>query len=168
MYKANVFWPFTFGMRPFYSVKPAVKLRNMQLCPKGVSNPKSKLYNPVDFNGTVKVNGEVRDVSRRVYQRGDIDINYFDENTGLTNLERMKKGKPPIGSDGNPIQLHHITQQEAGSMVEILEVTHQEYYSQLHGLVGKGESFRNNPILEKQYNNFRSKYWKWRYKQFIK
>lgn len=31
MYKANVFWPFTFGMRPFYSVKPAVKLRNMQL-----------------------------------------------------------------------------------------------------------------------------------------
>ena len=29
MYKANVFWPFTFGMRPFYSVKPAVKLRNM-------------------------------------------------------------------------------------------------------------------------------------------
>ena len=135
---------------------------------KGVSNPKSKLYNPVDFNGTVKVNGEVRDVSRRVYQRGDIDINYFDENTGLTNLERMKKGKPPIGSDGNPIQLHHLTQQEAGSMVEILEVTHQEYYSQLHGLVGKGESFRNNPILEKQYNNFRGKYWKWRYEQFTK
>lgn len=30
MYKANVFWPFAFGMRPFYSVKPAVKLRNMQ------------------------------------------------------------------------------------------------------------------------------------------
>ena len=135
---------------------------------EGVSNLKSKLYNPVDFNGTVKVKGEVRDVSRRVYQRGDIDINYFDENTGLTNLERMKKGKPPIGSDGNPMQLHHLTQQEAGSMVEILEVTHQEYYSQLHGLVGKGESFRNNPILEKQYNNFRSKYWKWRYEQFIK
>ena len=135
---------------------------------KGAGNPKSKLYNPVDFNGTVKVNGEVRDVSRRVYQRGDIDINYFDENTGLTNLQRMKKGKPPIGSDGNPIQLHHLTQQEVGSMIEILEVTHQEYYSQLHGLVGKGESFRNNTILEKQYNNFRGKYWKWRYEQFTK
>ena len=135
---------------------------------KGVSKAEAKLYNPVDFNGTVKVNDEVRDVSRRVYQRGDIDINYFDENTGLTNLERMKKGKPPIGGDGNPIQLHHLTQQEAGSMVEIYEVTHQEYYSQLHGLVGKGESFRNNPILEKQYNNFRSKYWKWRYEQFTK
>ena len=135
---------------------------------KGVSKAEAKLYNPVDFNGTVKVNDEVRDVSRRVYQRGDIDINYFDENTGLTNLERMKKGKPPIGGDGNPIQLHHLTQQEAGSMVEIYEVTHQEYYSQLHGLVGKDESFRNNPILEKQYNNFRSKYWKWRYEQFTK
>ena len=135
---------------------------------EGVGKAESKLYNPVDFNGTVKVNGEVRDVSRRVYQRGDIDINYFDANTGLTNLERMKKGKPPIGGDGNPIQLHHLIQQEKGSMVEIYEVTHQEYYSQLHGLVGKGESFRNNPILEKQYNNFRSKYWKWRYEQFIK
>lgn len=27
-----------------------------------------------------------------------------------------------------------------------------------------GESFRNNPDLEKQYNNFRSKYWRWRAK----
>ncbi len=108
------------------------------------------------------MNGEVRDVSRKVYQRNDIDINYFDEATGLTNLERMQAGKPPIGSDGNPIQLHHVIQKEAGPMVEILETTHQQYYSQLHGLVGNGESFRNNEILNKQYNNFRYSYWKWR------
>lgn len=62
----------------------------------------------------------------------------------------------------------YITQQEKGSMVEILEITHQEYYKELHGLVGKGESFRNDPLLEKQYNNFRSKYWRWRYKQLNK
>lgn len=116
---------------------------------------------------SVKVNGEVRDVSRRVYQRNDIDINYYDEVTGLTNLERMQAGKPPIGSDGKPIQLHHILQKEAGPMVEIRETTHQEYYSQLHGLIEDGASFRNDPILNKQYNNFRRSYWKWRAEQII-
>lgn len=36
----------------------------------------TKLYSLVEYKGSVKVNGEVRDVSRRVYQRNDIDINY--------------------------------------------------------------------------------------------
>jgi hypothetical protein len=122
----------------------------------------SKIYTPVEYKGTVKVNGEVKDVSRRVYQRNDIDTNYFDETTGLTNLERMQAGKPPIGTDGNPVELHHVLQQEAGPMAELRELTHQQYYSQLHGLVENGASFRNNPLLNKQYNNFRYNYWKWR------
>ena len=104
------------------------------------SGSNAKIYNPVEYKGTVKVNGEIKDVSRKVYQRNDIDFNYFDETTGLTNLERMQAGKPPIGSDGNPIQLHHILQKEVGPMVEIREITHQEYYSQLHGLIEDGAS----------------------------
>lgn len=131
------------------------------------SGTDTRIYSAVEYEGTVKVNGEVRDVSRRVYQRNDIDINYFDETTGLTNLERMQAGKPPIGSDGNPVQLHHILQKEVGPMVEIREITHQEYYSQLHGLIEDGASFRNDPILNKQYNNFRRAYWKWRAEQII-
>ena len=131
------------------------------------SGSNAKIYNPVEYKGTVKVNGEIKDVSRKVYQRNDIDFNYFDETTGLTNLERMQAGKPPIGSDGNPIQLHHILQKEVGPMVEIREITHQEYYSQLHGLIEDGASFRNNPVLNKQYNNFRRSYWKWRAEQII-
>jgi len=126
------------------------------------NNVSGRIYTPVEYNGTVKVNGEVKDVSRRVYQRNDIDINYFDETTGLTNLERMQAGKPPIGTDGNPLELHHVLQQEAGPMAELREITHQQYYSQLHGLVENGASFRNNPLLNKQYNNFRYNYWKWR------
>ena len=127
----------------------------------------SVIYTLVEYEGTVKVNGEVRDVSRKVYQRNDIDFEYFDETTGLTNLERMQAGKPPIGTDGNAIQLHHILQKEAGPMVEIREITHQEYYSQLHGLIEDGASFRNDPILNKQYNNFRRSYWKWRAEQIV-
>ncbi len=84
----------------------------------------TKIYSQIEYKGTVKVNGEVRDVSRRVYQRNDIDINYFDETTEMTNLERMQAGRPPIGSDGNLIQLHHVLQKEVGPMVEIQETTH--------------------------------------------
>jgi len=120
----------------------------------------------VYYRGTVKVDGVIRDVSRKVYQRNDIDFLYYDVNTGLTNLERMQSGKPPIGNDGNPVQLHHLIQKESGPMVEIRETTHQEYYRILHGLAGNGASFRNDPLLEKQYKNFRTAYWKWRAKQY--
>ncbi|MGN0012813.1 MAG: HNH/ENDO VII family nuclease [Candidatus Bruticola sp.] len=128
----------------------------------------SKLFSRVTFEGTVKVNGNICDVSRIVYQRHDIDFSKRDQNTGLTNLERMKNGKPPVGNDGNPVQLHHLLQKEVGSMVEIREVTHQEYYKILHGLVDKGASFRNNPLLKKQYTSFRIAYWKWRASQYKK
>lgn len=43
-----------------------------------------KRFSIVQFEGKVKVNGEIRDVSRRVYQRQDIDFSYYDNNTGLT------------------------------------------------------------------------------------
>ncbi|OYD09936.1 hypothetical protein CHM34_00010 [Paludifilum halophilum] len=124
----------------------------------------SKTYTPVQFQGTVKVGGKTRDVSRRVYQRKGIDWNAVDDE-GLTNLQRMKKGRPPIGPDGKQIELHHVIQKEAGPMVEIMELTHDQYHKQLHKLVEDGNSFRNDPVLSKQYDNFRRKYWRWRYKQ---
>lgn len=126
-----------------------------------------KRFSIVQFEGKVKVNGEIRDVSRRVYQRQDIDFSYYDNNTGLTNLERMQVGKPPIGNDGQAIQLHHVIQKEAGPTVEIRETTHQEYYRILHGLIKNKQSFRNEPLLNKQYNNFRIAYWKWRAQEYI-
>lgn len=127
---------------------------------------KKKIFTRVQFEGSVKVDGVIYDVSRRVYQRDDIDFEYVDVNTGMTNLQRMKKGRPPIGSDGKPVQLHHVLQKESGPMVEIREVTHQEYYKILHGIIGSGSSFRNNSVLNKQYQNFRSAYWKWRAKSY--
>ena len=38
----------------------------------------------------------------------------------------------------------------------------------LHGFVPSGASFRNDPLMNKQYNNFRTAYWKWRAKQYEK
>ncbi|MBQ9042755.1 MAG: HNH/ENDO VII family nuclease [Eggerthellaceae bacterium] len=128
---------------------------------------KSKIFTRVQYEGTVTVGGEVRDVSRRVYQRNDIDFDYYDSKTKRTNLQRMMDGDAPIGNDGKPIQLHHVLQKESGPMAEVREVTHREYKRTLHGLVSSGNSFRNNPDLKKQYNNFRRAYWIWRAKQYL-
>ena len=124
-------------------------------------------YTAVEVKGTVKVSGKEVDVSRRVYQI-EIDKNYVPNNPkalGKSNRELMKKGNSPyIVNDGveSKVELHHLIQKEPGGMVEIAELTHDKYDSTLHGLVGNGNSFRNDPELEKMYNNFRSNYWKMR------
>ena len=128
----------------------------------------NSLFQRIYFEGTVKVGDTERDVSRRVYQRSDIDFNYIYTKTGKSNLELMLEGKAPIGNDGKPVQLHHILQKEIGPMVEVREMTHQEYKRILHGLVENGDSFRNDTTLNKQYNNFRKKYWRWRAEEYLK
>lgn len=109
-------------------------------------------------------------ISRRVYQT-EIDWGYIPKDPlakGLTNKELALKGKSPYAVDKNgieaKIELHHLTQVEAGSMVEIVATTHDEYTKTLHGLVESGGSFRNNSTLDKQYSNFLKKYWRWRAK----
>ena len=127
-----------------------------------------KNYKAVEYTGTTKVSGEVRDTSRRVYQRIDIDFGRVDPKTGKTNYQLIKSGRPPIWKDGTKIELHHLIQKEPGSMVELPSSMHKEYDRILHGLVENGGSFRNDPVLKKQYENFRSKYWRWRAKQIDK
>ncbi|WP_244275374.1 HNH/ENDO VII family nuclease [Oceanobacillus kimchii] len=124
-----------------------------------------KNYKDVEYTGTTKVNREIRDTSRRVYQRLDIVYERIDPKTGKSNYQLMKKGRPSIWKDGTKIELHHLIQKEPGSMVEIPSSMHKEYDRILHGLVENGGSFRNDPALKKQYENFRSKYWRWRANQ---
>ncbi len=130
------------------------------------SSGKGKVFTRVQFKGSVTVGGVERDVSRRVYQRNDIDFDYRDA-TGRTNLQRMKNGDAPIGSDGRPIQLHHVLQKESGPMAEVRELTHAEYHRILHGFVSPGGSFRNDKGLARQYSNFKKKYWRWRAQQYM-
>ena len=121
-------------------------------------------YTDAFFEGTTKIGGIETDISRKVHQLENIDLNRIDEATGLTNLELMKKGRSPIWEDGSKIELHHMLQLEPGPMAELPSSLHDKYHSILHGLVENGNSFRNNKDLEKQYNNFRYQYWRWRSK----
>jgi RHS repeat-associated protein len=69
---------------------------------------------------------------RKVYQRNDIfDPNYVDD-LGRTNVQRMSKGDAPIGKDGSEVNLHHLTQDEPGSMAEILSSFHSKNDRVLH------------------------------------
>uniref|UniRef100_UPI00262E6E0F HNH/ENDO VII family nuclease n=1 Tax=uncultured Rummeliibacillus sp. TaxID=762292 RepID=UPI00262E6E0F len=113
----------------------------------------------------VKAKGEIKDIDRRVYTLKDLDLNQMTRK-GETNLMLMKKGRAPYAKDGTKINLHHLIQDEPGSMVEIPGSLHQQYSKILHGLKENGESFRNDPILKAQYDNFRDRYWKWRAKQY--
>ena len=126
-------------------------------------------YKAIEIEGTVKVGGKEMDISRRVYQKIDIDFDYTPKTLkakGLSNRELVAKGRPPYVIDKNgeeaQIELHHIIQKESGNMVEIIATTHDDYKKILHGLIKNGDSFRNDEVLDKQFNNFRKKYWKWR------
>ncbi|EQB38511.1 MULTISPECIES: T7SS effector LXG polymorphic toxin [Virgibacillus] len=126
-------------------------------------------YRAIEIKGTVKVAGKDLDISRRVYQMNDINWDYTPKHPkarGLSNKELAEKGRPPyvIDKDGKEVQieLHHLIQKESGNMVEIVATTHDDYKKILHGLIKNGDSFRNDTVLDKQFNNFRKKYWKWR------
>ncbi len=129
---------------------------------------------------------------RTVYQNDDLfnpdrKVRWTDQATGEykygTNLERMAEGYAPIGKDGRPVQLHHLTMTEApgmngrrGSLAEIKESTHQKYTSILHipfprnpnnrrQTLPRYPSFRMNAdgtpsVLSGQFDAFRTSYWK--------
>ena len=84
-----------------------------------------------------------------------------------TNLDLIKSGNAPIGIDWKQINLHHILGQEPDPMTELTESTHKKYHRQLHGLIEKGRSFRNDPNLAKQYKDFKARYWEERAKQML-
>nr|WP_317258012.1 HNH/ENDO VII family nuclease [Pseudomonas fluorescens] len=88
------------------------------------------------------------------------------EEDGWSNLDLMKNGNAPIGPDGKYINLHHVTGDEPGPMVELTGTVHKKYHKELHGTIEDGDSFRNDPKLELQYSKFRKAYWKERAKDF--
>ncbi|MGO4126446.1 PAAR-like domain-containing protein [Inquilinus sp. YAF38] len=69
---------------------------------------------------------------RKVYQRDDLIDPDRRDAEGRTNRERMADGDAPIGPDGEEVNLHHLTQDEPGSMAEISQSMHQEYNRELH------------------------------------
>ncbi len=106
-----------------------------------------------DIDLGVPTNIDPKYVHRSIRQKID---------NGWTNADLMRNGNAPIGTDGRPVNLHHVLGDEPGPMVEILGSTHKRHHGPLHGLIEDGNSFRNTPGLENKYISFRKRYWKWR------
>ena len=54
-----------------------------------------------------------------------IDLNYVDE-SGMTNLERMKRGLSPLDPTGYPYELHHIGQKQDSTLAILTRAEHRQ------------------------------------------
>jgi len=72
----------------------------------------------------------------------------------------MTQGLSPIGRDGKPVNLHHMKQQNNGTIVELTNTEHNEYSKTLHRYTEKSEINRD------EFNKLRAVYWKERSKDF--
>lgn len=91
----------------------------------------------------------------------EIDYDYVDEKTGMTNRELMAKGRSPIDAKtGEKIELHHMGQDYDSPFAELTENSEHGdgNHSTLHPKTE--DSWRNDPELEKQYAKERKAHWK--------
>ncbi len=90
-----------------------------------------------------------------------IDPNLIDD-LGRTNLDRMKEGLAPIGSDGKSLNLHHVDQTMTGPIQEMTSTFHSQNYKLLHQNTGQLPS----QINRAEFNKWRGGYWQNRFLDF--
>lgn len=98
----------------------------------------------------------------------DIDMDYYDENTQMTNRERMERGLAPIDAKtGEPIELHHMGQGYDAPFAELAK--YSEHMSSENNLIlhpVRDSSWRTDAVRENRYNNYeRPNHWKERAKE---
>lgn len=67
---------------------------------------------------------EVEIDGKKCLIRGDIDLDQVDED-GISNRERMARGRPPITKDGQEVELHHIGQKADSPLAELTTQEHR-------------------------------------------
>ena len=72
------------------------------------------------------------------------------------NLERMAKGKAPIGTDGKNVTLHHIGRKASSPLATVTDTFHREHSDKIHNLEPNPE----DKVDRKAFNSERKKAWK--------
>jgi hypothetical protein len=80
------------------------------------SREEASIYKKAGLKG-----GELN--GREVLMR-EINPNYVDAD-GISNMQRMELGRPPIGPDGKPVELHHIGQKADAPVAELTANEHR-------------------------------------------
>lgn len=55
----------------------------------------------------------------------NIDLDFVDETTGMTNLQRMLDGRPPLDPTGVPYELHHVGQKVDSTLAILTREEHR-------------------------------------------
>lgn len=86
----------------------------------------------------VEING------KKCLIRDDIDLDQEDED-GITNRERMERGRPPITKNGEEVELHHIGQKPNSPLAELTMEQHRGVGNDtiLHNKIKETEIDRN-------------------------
>ena len=119
------------------------------------SNRKNKLYITSEAYELYLLNSgrQITFNNTRVVQR---DV--FASNN--KNIKLMKNGKAPIEYDGRSVELHHLKQNNKGTLVEVLSKDeHKKHTKILH------TSNKSSTINRSKFDTFRTQYWKERAKK---
>ena len=73
-----------------------------------------------------------------------------------SNIALMLKGKAPLGFDSRKINLHHLKQQQFGTLVELSASEHTQHSKVLHRYTKTSEILDRNSA----YNKFRRDWWR--------
>jgi hypothetical protein len=127
---------------------------------KAASNARRRMTN---FEMQIIESGRKAKFSGQEFvKRDDLFDSTFIDAAGRSNVDRMKQGLAPLDKDGNPINLHHMKQQNNGIVAEVSHREHKEFSVILHRYAGKHESQIDRAAFDK----LRSSYWKYRAKEF--
>jgi filamentous hemagglutinin len=109
--------------------------------PRTITGPNGRTLNDRGYEGRRNTDPPLGMFSRR-FARND------------ANYQRMLDGRPPIGEDGEPIQLHHRTR---GPMSRL-----DEYTGTQHRELGLHEQGLDSQIDRAEFDEQRARYWVWR------
>lgn len=65
------------------------------------------------------------------FNKNEIDLNRCNSNN-VSNLVLLMTGEAPIGADGKPMNLHHLTRRQPGRIILVDEYFHQKFSGLLH------------------------------------
>ena len=112
---------------------------------------------------------EIKVNNKPLLVRRDIDL-YYKDKYGLTNLERMKKGKAPIDPEtGKSFELHHMGQSKDGPLAILKQEEHRSTnnYKVLHKKTKKGVHNENTGLSDNEWKDIREAVWK-EYANYLK
>ena len=127
---------------------------------------------PILYQTTSKIDGKKETSYKVIFQQPDTIMTYYNANRMSNNVNTTDAKKAsslsPMGTDGKPINTHHITREGFMTFyVDLEETYHQEHTKELHSEIEDYESFRNEPTLKKSFENFKSQYYNFVLMQYL-